>query len=390
MAGLNLTSAVQNYYAARDDKMRRDEIERQMERRRKLEEANGEAGRIIDASKAEWAMSGAQGTYKPSDETMLAAAEARGTALARAGLWDEYAKNEVTLAPQKLRIRASALEGYEADGDFGRFIGRFYPTIFDGKRVVGVEKMTTAPSLESMSTPGSERQPKRSVGGDVVPTANTGDGPAPDMVGVAAGKPMFKVKLDDGTEKVVDPEAVIKRAKMMLLDPVQTARAEYEAGLKRWAATHEADEKVRVEREKGAQDRQTDAQKGERESLDSAAERASRERVAGINAQADRDVAETRAKADRYVADKNTDKKAGTTRDKVADFKAVHDEVTRVIGERNDSLMGSGGRISNEDTTKIANFAKALIEEEGADPGDAINRAIEEWKKRRAKPKGDK
>lgn len=46
-----------------------------------------------------------------------------------------------------------------------------------------------------------------------------------------------------------------------------------------------------------------------------------------------------------------------------------------------------GTKMANEDTMNIARFAQALIDEEDADPGDAINTALTEFKKRKqAKP----
>ena len=83
------------------------------------------------------------------------------------------------------------------------------------------------------------------------------------------------------------------------------------------------------------------------------------------------------------------DKNKGAS-DKIKDFKAVHDEVTRFMGDQSNGMLGSGGRISTEATNTIATVAKKAIDA-GEAPEDAIRGAAQAWKKANATPaKGGK
>lgn len=151
MAGLGLASGIRAYQQGVEWKQRqeddavarsvRDEqIARQREMRAKLEEANKEFGRVIDESKAQWGLNGAQGQYTPNEETMFRAAEARGAALARHGMWDEFMANEAKVAPMRQQARMKAVQRFEVDGDAESLARAIYPTLFDGKRLKSVTR----------------------------------------------------------------------------------------------------------------------------------------------------------------------------------------------------------------------------------------------------------
>lgn len=226
MAGLGLTQAVQAYQQGTEWRQRQDALQKQQQREAIIEQANQAAAAVIDASKAEWALNGAQGQYTPNDTTMFKAAEARGQALAKGGDWDGFIKNEATVQQQRIRVRANALQRYEQDGDFEALARTAYPTVFDGKEIVASERLGGMPALDSINRPAT-------------PTK-------------------FKFKLSDGSTQEVEPEQIIKKLKMSLIDPVKAAEQEVELNFKRTAAEIEAAKQKEIEAEKGRQARLTD------------------------------------------------------------------------------------------------------------------------------------
>jgi len=354
MAGLNLSGAVRNYQQGVEWRQQQDEMERQKAQRAIIDGANQAATGVIEASKAERALAGAKGEYKPSDKTMLKAFEARSMALAKGGDWNAYVQNEIAVQPHRLRVRGNALQAYEADGDFGKLIQTTYPTMFDGKEIVGIERVGGMPSLAS-------------IGREATPLS-------------------YKVKLSDDTEREVNPEQVVKAIKLSLVDPAKTAEREIEENFLRLKAQLDRDAKVDVERTKGDEERKTLGARGkqdvELEGIKGTQEIALENVRFGNRRTLQRE--DNKAALDRTLAGAKPDKPEKTgAADKIKDTKAVHNEVTRVMGEQANTLMGSGGRISNEDTLKVSRYAKALIDKQDMEPGDAIQQAIDEWKKRR-------
>lgn len=349
---MTLNDVVSGYQKGVQEGQQQREYERQQKQQAALDEADKAATSVIDQSKAEWAMNGAQGEYRPNDMTMFKAAEARGQALAKAGHWAGFMQNEVAVQKQRIRARESALQQYEMDGDGEKLARSVYPTFFDGKEIVGSEFIK---------------------GGVQSPTL--GAKPQPDKI---------RFKFSDGSTNTVEPGEIAKRVKLSLVDPATMAEKEIAANLAAAKAKAEADEKIRIEGEKGKQERLTEEQKAAAALERTGKEVEGRLKGASIAASATLGAADKRANATVEAAKISADKKEKTgAADKIKDFKAVHDEVTRVVGEQANTLLGSGGRISTEDTQKIARYAKALIDEGNAEPGDAIGKAIDEWKKRR-------
>jgi hypothetical protein len=199
MAGLGLTAALQSYQNGVQWNQQQQQVARQQEAQARIDAANKAASDAISASKAEWALNGAQGTYTPSDETLMRAAEARGQHFAKAGDWDNFVKNEASVQAQRTRVRGSALEQYGLDGDPERLMRSVYPTIFDGKRIKSVTKVGGAKWL-----------------------SDGGDPPAPTML---------QFELDDGTRGSVSPDDLVKRVKHSLIDPQQMAALEIKNNL---------------------------------------------------------------------------------------------------------------------------------------------------------------
>lgn len=262
MAGLGLMNAVKAYQDGVAWRNQQDDIERQNKQRDIYDSANKAAADVLEASKAEWALNGAQGNYQPSDATMLKSAEARGQAFAKGGDWESYLKNEAAVQGQRTRLRANALQRYEQDGDPVALAQAVYPTVFDGREIVSVEKVGGMPALPSIGKPATEAA--------------------------------IRYKLSDGTEGEMPVAKMIGQVKSLLVDPVAAAQKEIELNFLRTKASIEAEKQKEVEREKGSQARQTEDLKGKNargladvkfgyDSQLHAADNASREKVGAGN-----------------------------------------------------------------------------------------------------------
>lgn len=202
------------------------ELQRQDQQRAVWEAANKEAAGVIEQSRAEWALNGAQGEYRPSDSTLMRAAEARGRALAKAGDWDGFMKNEVAVQGQRLRVRGAALQQYEQDGDVDRLARAIYPTIFDGKQITGSQLV------------------------------KGGQG---SLKGAPSGPDRWRFTFDDGSTTMVEADKLVSGLKRMLVDPVEAAKQEIALNFERAKRDITTEGQIRVERERGDQARQTAA-----------------------------------------------------------------------------------------------------------------------------------
>lgn len=228
MAGLGLSDAVRNYqhgvqFSQQQEQLavQKEQQQRQLEIQRQIDEANKAATGVIEKSKAEWAMNGAQGNYTPNETTMFRAAEAKQAALAKAGLWDHYMAERAKVAPMMIQARAKALQMYEADGDPVRLALNLGPTFFDGKDVTGAEKITDD-------------------------GANGPPGPA-----------RMRIKFSDGTDQEVDVEKMAKAIKVGMQDPAAWVKSEAMKDMERFRAETEVDKQRRITSDRGAEARKT-------------------------------------------------------------------------------------------------------------------------------------
>lgn len=247
MAGLGLMNAVQAYQQGTQFKLQQEQQQRAQAQQAALDEANKAFGQVIEESKSEWARNGAQGQYRPSGDTYFRAAEARGNALVRAGLYDHYMQNEAQIAPIRIKTRAEALQQYELDGDVDKLARRVYPTLFDGKTIVGSERVRGQES-EGEGTPG----------------------PA-----------VYKFKLSDGTEQVIKPQEFVAQLKTSLIDPAESAKREALLNFERAKRDITTKGQIEVENVRGK----------------------NRLEAANVRADAARDVASTRADATAEAAE---------------------------------------------------------------------------------------
>lgn len=363
MAGLGLQNAVNSYMRGKEWAQQQDEIARQQQQRAQLDAANQAAAGVIQASQQEWAANGAQGQYRPNDMTMFKAAEARGMALAKAGMWDKFLENDAQVAPMRIKARAGALQQYEADGDIEKLARTVYPTLFDGKEIVGSKKIDGADG---------------SVNLGLMPIASK-----------------IELELSDGTKRVMEPEQLVKMVKGSLIDPVASAKKEVELNFLRTKELIEGAGRERLERVKGEEARKTEGVKGEVQGKRDRAKFGYDLGLAEVNNAAAQKRTDTTAAASRYSADKgysgrveaatigaNAKEGGDGGGKKDARFEQLHKQISNIYGR---SEMGMFGKTNNptEDTRKMASYAAALMDaDKGMSMPQAIDKAVEEWKKR--------
>lgn len=224
MAGLGLMNALGAYQEGVQWKANQDRQKRAEADEAALRGADEAYGAVFKQSQDEWAKSGAPGAYKPSDETMFRAAEARGLALGKAGKWREFMQNEVLVTKERIRARGASLQRFEQDGDPEALVRKVYPTIFDGRAVVSTRKVQGADAVQGLPA-------------------------QPDAI---------EVEFSDG-QKMVKPIAeVVAGFKKMLVDPATFAEQEIQANFLRVKADIEADKQIKVAGARGEEARKTE------------------------------------------------------------------------------------------------------------------------------------
>jgi hypothetical protein len=224
MAGLGLMNALGAYQDGVQWKANQERQKQAAADEAALRGADEAYGAVFKQSQDEWAKSGAPGTYKPSDETMFRAAEARGLALGKAGKWREFMQNEALVTKERIRARGAALQQFEQDGDAEALVRKVYPTIFDGRTVASTRKVQGADAVQGLPA-------------------------QPDAI---------EVEFSDG-QKLVKPIAeVVAGVKKMLVDPATFAEQESQANFLRVKADIEAGKQIKVAEARGDQARETE------------------------------------------------------------------------------------------------------------------------------------
>jgi hypothetical protein len=367
MAGIGLTNALLGYQQGVAWKQQQEEIARQRAQREAFEAANREGLSVIDRAKERWAAAGAPGQFKPDDALMFEAAETRGTALAKAGLWDQFMSNQAQVAPMRLKARAQALQEYDMTGDADKFMRSIYPTMSGGKRIVGSEQVEGADAVAGLAA---------------IPTKTT-------------------FKFDDGTTQTFTNEQMRQlygRVKASLVDPATSARNEALMQMEELKARLGAQKEAQIAQVKGEEARKTEDLKGANaRGLEAVRfgynqqihgmDNASRERAAAGNNAATLGAANIGAQSRLQAATIRAGEGKGGTDKRVKSFKDIHDQVTRIIGMPQQGLMG-GNKVSDEQTLLIAKGAQAVMSDDpNIDVGTAIQKSIAEWKKRGGKPR---
>lgn len=232
MSGMGLTAAFGQYQNGLQDFQRNEQVDRLRKQQALGDEAEKAFGSVIEASQAEAIAAGQDiSKYRPSDATMLKAAERRGIVLAKGGDWKGYLTNEAAVQKQRIRVRAQALQKHEADGNTEDLLRAVVPTIFDGNELTKVETIA--------------------------------GGPPGGLKGAPSGPPMIRFTMSNGVTKMMEPKALLDMVKMTLIDPEKMAQQEIEANYKRMLSDIEADKQIKVGAAKGKEDRETERLRAE-------------------------------------------------------------------------------------------------------------------------------
>ncbi|CAB4159058.1 hypothetical protein UFOVP703_54 [uncultured Caudovirales phage] len=198
-----------------------------------LEQANMAAAQVFEESKAEWAINGALGTYQPNELTMMRAAEARGMAFARSGDWGNFMKNSAAVTGLRTQVRQRALERFEQDGDAEALVRSMHSTVFDGKKIKGIEKVEASEAYSSDTL----KTPARAGG--------------------------VEVTFDDGSRKFVQVPELVKSIKLAMIDPAEYAAKEAAHELAMAQIRERRDANKAEIKARGEEDRKTADRRGE-------------------------------------------------------------------------------------------------------------------------------
>ncbi|MEO6363136.1 MAG: hypothetical protein ABIO71_07895 [Caldimonas sp.] len=370
MPGLGLSQAVANYQQSvnwsQNQQMRQQQLAQQ-QRQQATMEGHMQAGRAVEErSRAQWAANGAQGEYKPSDATRFEMAEAIGNSFLRAGDIENYMKNEAFVQAQRQRVRQGAVQQYQIDGDVTRLVQSAYPTIFNGKKIKSV---------------------------DVVAG---GDG---KLKGAPSGPEMVSITTDDGEKLPMMPANELVATFKRLADPA-IAQEEVKLNFLRAKEELETKGKLTVEQERGLQDRTTEGIKAQAKaglmqaeqgfkSTESAADRKSREKTAGISAAAsrygaDQGLAGAKVRADAQLATSET--KGGGGKGGHVKPEKLQEMIERSFGTASSESAFDNKRSGNPTTAAIMQGAQAYLRSNpDAGEGEAINAAVGVLRKRGVK-----
>lgn len=249
MAGIGLANAVAGYQQGVQWRQQQDQIAQQQARAAKQQALEAEreavnqesAGMMKQALQDHVLRGGKPEEFRPPEDLMFKLGERRSVSFLQRGMVDDFYANEAKLAAPRLQTRARAVQEYEADQDPVKFLMSVNRSVFNGKDVKGVEKIS--------ATSGSPGEPPTNAG--------------------------VRVTFSDGTSQVVDPDAVAKSVKIGLLDPKEYAKKEADAAF----------ERLKQEQHTAGRMKEIDAQG--KSSI----------RVAEINADSRESVAETNAAA---------------------------------------------------------------------------------------------
>lgn len=207
MAGIGLANAVAGYQQGVQWRQQQDQIAQQQARAAKQQALEAEreavnqesAGMMKQALQDHVLRGGKPEEFRPPEDLMFKLGERRSVSFLQRGMVDDFYANEAKLAAPRLQTRARAVQEYEADQDPVKFLMSVNRSVFNGKDVKGVEKIS--------ATPGSPGEPPTNAG--------------------------VRVTFSDGTSHVVDPDAVAKSVKIGLLDPKEYAKKEADAAFER-------------------------------------------------------------------------------------------------------------------------------------------------------------
>ena len=248
---MTLSDAVDGYQQGVAWRDQQEQVQRQRKQQSVYDGAGKRANSVIEAERQQFVGDGGDpAKFRPSDVAMLKASEQFGQHFAENGDWQSFRKNEVSVQPQRIRVRAQALQQFSVDKDVKKLISTVYATIPDGNDVKDVQVLPGGapvnrgtPAQAAKPAPVSVQQGLAQFDAETTnplgaqppatPEAITPATPGDGRLGAPSGAPKVRVTLSNGETREVDPARMLRDIQVSLQDPVAASQKEIELNYQR-------------------------------------------------------------------------------------------------------------------------------------------------------------
>lgn len=248
---MTLSDAVDGYQQGVAWKDQQEQVQRQRKQQSIYDGAGKRANSVLDAERQQFVDGGGDpAKFRPSDVAMLKASEQFGQHFAENGDWQSFLKNEASVQPQRIRVRAQALQQFSVDKDVKKLISTVYATIPDGNDVKDVQVLPGGapvnrgtPAQAAKPAPVSVQQGLAQFDAETTnplgaqppatPEAITPATPGDGRLGAPSGAPKVRVTLSNGETREVDPARMLRDIQVSLQDPVAASQKEIELNYQR-------------------------------------------------------------------------------------------------------------------------------------------------------------
>lgn len=254
----------------RDDRQRQDQYQRGLKQQQAGDSANARASEVFRT---------AMDAGEDRDIAMLRASEAFGQQFAEAGQWQDYLKHEASVQPQRMRVRAKAVQDYQLNKDPEKLLRRVYATIPDGNDIEAVESLPGGAPVDRGTAPTAAKAAPKSLadvqGGfdtevmnplgvkaEAPPAVVNPGTPGDGRLGAPSGPAALRVRLKNGEVRPVDLNSLLAGIQQSMQDPVKAAEQEIELNFLRAKEGVKADSQVKVVKARGEESRSTEKVKG--------------------------------------------------------------------------------------------------------------------------------
>lgn len=248
---MTLSDAVDGYQQGVAWRDQQEQVQRQRKQQSVYDGAGKRANSVIEAERQQFVGAGGDpAKFRPSDVAMLKASEQFGQHFAENGDWQGFLKNEASVQPQRIRVRAQALQQFSVDKDVKKLISTVYATIPDGNDVKDVQVLPGGapvnrgtPAQAAKPAPVSVQQGLAQFDAETTnplgaqppatPEAITPATPGDGRLGAPSGAPKVRVTLSNGETREVDPARMLRDIQVSLQDPVAASQKEIELNYQR-------------------------------------------------------------------------------------------------------------------------------------------------------------
>lgn len=284
---LTLADVADQFHRGAEQGLQYAEADRQKKQRDLYDQAGQAASKYIDGLRAQHILNGgAPEAFKPSSADVLKASEEFGKHLYKGGDFKGFLNNEVNVAPLRLRAISDSLRQYQLDKDPAKLAQAVLA--IGGQEVEGVEMLPggasaqrgTAPTVAPPAGPNMATRQGMEQGLAALDAANTNplgaqqppvqpglEGivipgkPGDGRLGAPSGPAQLRIKLAGGKVQMIDPATLEQDVMQSLQDPAQTAQELVKLRFATMTQRMKTQEAIAVERERGGQARQTEAEK---------------------------------------------------------------------------------------------------------------------------------